>query len=78
MRPIERSGAKGYLADIIPALGGRGIAGLLLGGLVVQFDHDAIGVIDEDLPEIAARNLPGVERHALGLQAAASCRQTRG
>ena len=40
----------------------------LLGGLVVQFDHHAIGVVDEDLPELAARNLPRVERHPPGLK----------
>src|SRR2546429_1764267 len=51
--------------DIVRPFGGRRSA-LLLGGLVVQFDHDAIGVIDEDLPEIATRNLSGVEWHALG------------
>src|SRR5437588_1779284 len=44
-------------SDIVGPLGRRQST-LLLGGLVVQFDHDAVGVIDEDLPEIAARNLP--------------------
>src|SRR6267143_1996331 len=53
--------------NIIPALGGRRFAALL-GGLVVQFDHDSIGVIDEDLPKIAARNLSRVEFHPFGLQ----------
>ena len=42
---------------------------LLPGRLVVQFDHHAIGIAHEDLPEIAARNLPGFERHPPGLQA---------
>src|SRR6266513_1401901 len=51
--------------DIVRPFGGRRSA-LLLGGLVVQFDHDAVGVIDKDLPEIATRNLSGFERHALG------------
>src|ERR1700680_1111631 len=41
---------------------------LLLGGLIVQLDHHAIGVVDENLPEIAAGHLPHVERHALGLK----------
>src|SRR5882757_9832798 len=46
-------------SDIVGARGGGGSA-LLLGGLVVQFDHDAVGVVDKNLPEIAARNLPRV------------------
>ena len=42
---------------------------LLLGRLVVQFDHDAVGIVDEYLPEIAAWNLAGFIGHALLLQA---------
>src|SRR5580704_9582140 len=53
--------------NIVRARGGRRCAALL-GGLVVQFDHDAIGIIDEDLPEIAARYLPRVEFKPPGLQ----------
>src|SRR5256886_5507990 len=41
---------------------------LLFGGFIVQLDHHAIGVVDENLPEIAAGHLPHVERHALGLK----------
>src|SRR3982074_185709 len=41
---------------------------LLFGGFIVQLDHHAIGVIDENLPEIAAGHLPHVERHAFGLK----------
>src|SRR5262249_35116602 len=55
-------------ADVIPPLARRSRAPFL-GGLVVQLDHNAVGVIDEDLPEVAARHLAGVEFHALGLQA---------
>src|SRR4051812_13231363 len=54
-------------AHIFPSFGGRRSAPFL-GGLVVQLDHDAIGVVDEDLPEVAPRYLPGVERHAFRLQ----------
>src|SRR5438874_8316186 len=43
-------------SHVVPPLG-RSCSRLLLGGLVVQLDHDAVGVIDEDLPEIAARHL---------------------
>src|SRR5581483_414413 len=53
--------------DVVPAHRRRRSA-LFFGGLVIQLDHHAIGVVDEDLPEVAARNLPRVERHALGLQ----------
>src|SRR5258708_32793706 len=42
---------------------------LLLGGFIIQFDHYAIGVTDEDLPRLATRNLAGIERHPLGLEA---------
>src|SRR3984893_11472947 len=55
-------------ADIIRPLGRRCGCALLLGGLVIQLDHHAIRVIDEDLPEIAARNLSRVELHPFGLQ----------
>src|SRR5260370_7875438 len=41
---------------------------LLFGGFIVQLDHHAIGVVDENLPEIAAGHLPHVERHAFGLK----------
>src|SRR5258708_28733243 len=41
---------------------------LLLGGFIIQFDHYAIGVTDEDLPRLATRNLAGIERHPLGLE----------
>src|SRR5438309_2147461 len=41
----------------------RRSARLALGG---QCDHGGVGVIDEDLPEIATRNLSGIEWHALG------------
>src|ERR1700722_4170233 len=54
-------------ADVIGALGGRR-SRALLGGLVVQLDHDAIGVIDEDLPEIAARNLARIVFKPSGFQ----------
>src|SRR5450756_1577102 len=54
-------------SDVVRPLGGRGPR-TLRGGLVVQLDHDAIGVIDEYLPEIAAGNLPGVICHPLGVQ----------
>ena len=43
-------------SDVIPALG-RGHHPTFFGGLVVQFDHDAIGVGDEYLPKVAAGNL---------------------
>src|SRR6266481_4934815 len=46
--------------------GGR--SALLPGGLVIQFDHDAIRVIDEYLPEISTRNLSRVELHPFGGQ----------
>src|SRR5579872_3321922 len=55
------------LADVVRPHRGRRSA-LLLGGFVIQLDHHAIGVVDEDLPEIAARNLPRVESHPLGLK----------
>src|SRR5205823_8701867 len=45
-------------SHVVPPFG-RSCSRLLLGGLVVQLDHDAVGVVDEDLPEIAARHLPG-------------------
>src|ERR1700681_27996 len=41
-------------ANIIRPLGRRHGCALLLGGLVIQLDHHAIRVIDEDLPEVAA------------------------
>ena len=41
---------------------------LFLGGLIVQFDHHPVGVVDENLPEIAAGHLPNIELHALGLK----------
>src|ERR1700736_5661675 len=41
---------------------------LLLGGLVVQLDHHAIGVADENLPCRSARHLAGIERHPPGLK----------
>src|SRR4029077_7999752 len=55
-------------AEIIRTLGGRRSCVLLLGSLVIQLDHDAVGIVDEDLPEIAARNLSRVERHPPGLE----------
>ena len=68
MRPIRALPRKKLSRpDIIPPLGGRG-GTTFLGGFVIQLDHDAVRVIDEDLPEIAAGNLPGVECHSLGLQ----------
>ena len=56
------------LSGCIPPLG-RCRNAPFLGGLVIQLDHDAVGVIDEDLPEVAARHLSGVEVHAFRLQA---------
>src|SRR5207248_9448557 len=41
---------------------------LLPGRFVVEFDHHPVGVIDENLPEIAPGHLPYIERHALGLK----------
>jgi hypothetical protein len=35
---------------------------------MVQFDHHAIGVVDENPPETAAGHLTPVERDALGLK----------
>src|SRR6266404_6334321 len=60
-------GLRSAVSAIIPALGGRRSA-LLPGGLVIQFDHDAIRVIDEYLPEISTRNLSRVELHPFGGQ----------
>src|SRR6185312_17265631 len=54
--------------DLVGGLSRRG-GGDFLGGLVIQLDHDAVGVVDKDLPEIAAGNLARLEPHALGLQA---------
>src|SRR6266700_2687811 len=66
--PIKRSRPKRLpRADIVHPLI-RCRCAFFLRGLVVQFDHDAVGAIDENLPEVAARDLPRVERHAPGLE----------
>src|SRR6266702_6612062 len=65
--PIRAETPKRLLpADIVSHLGGR--RPLLHCRLVIELDHDPIGVMDEDLPEVAAGHLAGVEFHALGGQ----------
>src|SRR5665213_1220129 len=54
-------------SDVIGAFGRSGAA-LLLGRLVVQLDHDAIGVVDENLPKVTAGNLPRVVLESSRLQ----------
>ena len=67
MRPIRAETPKRLLSpDIVGRLGRR--RPLLLGRLVIEFDHDPVGVVHEYLSEIAARHLPGIEFHALGAQ----------
>ncbi len=53
-RPIERCSAKGYLAPTSSRRSAGAAGAAFLGGLVVQLDHDPVGVVDEDLPEVAA------------------------
>src|SRR5690242_797970 len=62
--PIERSGSGRQLRpDVFAGLLRRRDAALL-GGLVVQLNQHAVGIIDENLPELAAGHLPRIERHA--------------
>src|SRR6185312_10094000 len=59
MRPIRAVQRKRLPRPDVVRAHGRRRGALLLGGLIVQFDHDAVRIIDENLPEIAARNLAG-------------------
>src|SRR5581483_4555559 len=62
------SGSGRYFRSDIRARLFRRRGALLLGGLVVQLDHDPVRVVDENLPEVAARNLPRIVRHLFRLQ----------
>src|SRR3954468_2686332 len=67
---IVRLDAKAYCRSIGSGLRGLARPGsaLLVRSFIIKFDQHPVGVVDENLPEIATRDLASIVFHAFGLK----------